>query len=65
MLSPVEKREILQDARNTRRRNAFRQAQARDPLPSLDAYLEFLNGVHKTFSQTFPAPDPSRGHFKL
>jgi hypothetical protein len=65
MLSPTEKQEILQDTRNTRRKDAFRQARASDPLPSFDAYLEFLDSVHKVFARISSAPNLTRGHFKL
>ena len=51
MLSPTEKQEMFQDARNPQRRDAFRQARAGDSLPSLDAYLEFLKSVHKVFAR--------------
>ncbi|MBI5150414.1 MAG: hypothetical protein HZA28_06555 [Candidatus Omnitrophica bacterium] len=65
MLSSVEKQEILQDARNVQRRDAFRQARAGDPAPSFDAYLEFLNSVHKVFARISSNPNLTRGHFKL
>ncbi len=65
MLSPVEKDEILQDARSARRKDAFRQARAGDSLTSLDAYLEFLNSVHKVFAHISIAPKLTRGYFKL
>ncbi len=65
MLSTVEKKEMLQDARSARRKDAFRKTNALDPLPSFDAYLEFLNSVNKTFATTPPAINPSRGCFKL
>ncbi|MBI5415268.1 MAG: hypothetical protein HZA29_00470 [Candidatus Omnitrophica bacterium] len=47
------------------RRDAFRQARAADPLPSFDAYLEFLNSVHKIFARISSNPNLTRGHFKL
>ena len=66
MLSPVEKQEMLQDACSTKRRDAFRQARAGDSLPSLDAYLKFLDSVHKVFAHISSAPKQlTRGHFKL
>ncbi|MBI5024809.1 MAG: hypothetical protein HZC18_07445 [Candidatus Omnitrophica bacterium] len=65
MLSPKEKQEMLQDARNTQRRGAFRQARTCGPLPSFDAYLEFFNSVHKVFTRVSSAPSLTRGHFKL
>ncbi len=65
MLSSTEKQEILQDARNAQRRDAFRHARTRDPLPSFDVYLEFLNSVQKVFARVSTAPNLTRGHFKL
>lgn len=65
MLSFAEKQEMLQDARNLQRRDAFRQTRAGDFLPSLDAYLEFLNSAHKVFARVSSAPNLTRGHFKL
>ncbi|OGX10038.1 MAG: hypothetical protein A2Y05_01760 [Omnitrophica WOR_2 bacterium GWA2_53_43] len=65
MLSSTEKQEILQDARNAQRRDAFRQARAGDSLPSFDAYLKFLDSVHKVFARISSAPNLTCGHFKL
>ncbi len=65
MLSSKEKQEMLQDARNTQRRDAFRQARVGDSLLSFDAYLEFLNSVHKVFAHVASTPKLTRGHFKL
>jgi|GEM_PF-2998058 len=66
MLSPAEKQEILQDARNANRRDAFRQTRVQEALPSFDAYLKFLNCVQQTFSQAVSSVlIQSRQHFKL
>ena len=65
MFSPKEKQEMLKDARSAKRRDAFRQARLAQPLPSLDAYLEFLVEAQKIFPQKpFVAP-PAKGCFKL
>ena len=66
MLSNIEKQEILQDARNPKRRDAFRQTRVAQALPSFDAYLKFLNCVQQTFSQTVSSvPNQSLQYFKL
>ncbi len=67
ILSRKEKQEMLEDARSLKRRDAFRKAQ---PLtaeaPSFDAYLKFLNGVHKVFSQvSATSVSSSKAKFKL
>ena len=50
MLSNEEKKEMLEDARNLKRRDAFRRAQAAHPKLSFDEYLLFLNNVQEIFS---------------
>lgn len=51
MLSRREKLEMLKDAQNPKRKDAFRQSKVTDPIPSFEAYINFLNGVHKAFSR--------------
>jgi hypothetical protein len=49
MLSPEEKREMLEDAGDVRRRDCFRAARTRSPGMSLDSYLSFLRAVQVIF----------------
>lgn len=66
MLSRIEKQEMLKDAGNEKRREAFRQILVQQTSLSFDAYLKFLEGVHKTFSQiTLPIKRVSGEKFKL
>ena len=67
MLSRLEKQEILKDARSEKRKIAFRKTLVADSLRSFDAYLKFLNGIHKAFSRksTPPAEHVSPQGFKL
>ena len=65
MLSAIEKKEMLQDARSARRRDAFRQTRTLDALPSFDAYLEFLASAQKMFPPIPSAFTPVQGCFKL
>ncbi len=52
MLNQKEKKEILKDAEDSGRRDVFRQILMKDSVLSFDAYLKFLNGIHRVFSQT-------------
>ncbi|MDP2652591.1 MAG: hypothetical protein Q8Q08_01010 [Candidatus Omnitrophota bacterium] len=59
--------ELLQDAWDRRRRDAFRQARESTPSGgSLDDYLRFLKSAHSVFPQDpTPAKTLSRGAYKL
>jgi len=51
MLSPEEKKEMLEDAKSVKRRNDFRIARQYDterPF-TFSEYISFLNGVQKVF----------------
>ena len=52
MLTKHEKRELLQDGRNAKRRQDFLKAKTlgSEPAPSLDGYVKFLTTVQKTFN---------------
>ena len=58
MLSKIEKKELLQDAQNQKRRESFRKGLEENSLPSnsLDAYIQFLSSVQKIFSSAADAP---------
>ena len=51
MLTKNEKRELLQDGRNTKRRQDFLKAKTPGDgsSPSLDGYVKFLTTVQKVF----------------
>ncbi|GEM_PF-3195436 len=52
MLNRIEKKELLEDAFNVKRREDFRKAKlssAASPS-SLDIYVQFLSKVHNAFS---------------
>jgi len=60
MLSPEEKREMLEDARSSRRRRDFEQGHAKRPARiSMDEYLSFLDNVQKIFSPFKISRDPT------
>ena len=50
MLSDEEKKEMIEDGKNLKRRDAFRKAQAIHTELSLDEYLLFLNNIQEVFS---------------
>ena len=51
MLNPQERKEILQDAADLKRRDAFRQTLLKNSMRSFDTYIKFLNNLQKIFSQ--------------
>ncbi|OGX34043.1 MAG: hypothetical protein A3C36_04050 [Omnitrophica WOR_2 bacterium RIFCSPHIGHO2_02_FULL_52_10] len=66
MLNSNEKKEMLRDAANPRRREAFRNTKDASALPTFDDYLRFLDKVHAAF--THAARDVQKSHgtdFKL
>jgi len=50
MLSDKEKKEMLEDGRNHRRRRAFDHGRLIRDAISLDEYLSFLDDLQKIFS---------------
>jgi len=52
MLNNREKREMVNDALDGDRKKAFRASAIKDTQPEYDAYLKFLQGLHKLFIQT-------------
>jgi hypothetical protein len=60
MLSQEEKKEMLEDAQNKRRRKDFEAAESLKPAArGLDLYISFLNSVQKIFSSFKPSTDPT------
>lgn len=64
MLSEEEKREMLEDARNEKRRDDFQFAKEKYPLSfySLDEYIVFLDSIQKIFGpfKVFHKPTPTK-----
>ena len=57
---------MLADARDTQRRDAFRQTQVKTAIASFDNYLKFLRTIQKVFSSSSPAEQRSTPQlFKL
>ena len=58
MLSPTERKEILQDGLNPKRREEFRKTQKfleLKPSRSFDEYIRFLMDVQKIFKPFIPS----------
>ena len=51
MLNPQERKEILQNTPDLKRRDAFRQTLLKNSMRSFDTYIKFLNNLQKIFSQ--------------
>ena len=52
MLNRIEKKELLEDAFNVKRREDFRKGKLSSAVSSasLDTYIQFLSKVHNVFS---------------